>query len=411
LDSLSILKNAFEEPEKCQVCHPNHYDEWQTSMHAYSFVDPIFFTLNEIGQQRSNNELDQFCVKCHSPIGSLLQEVPPGFNRNSLSSIARKGIQCDVCHLIKSVTAGKGIDEFRLDKVRVGPIHDPKQNSFHESAFDERFTTSKLCAGCHDVRTQNGFQVEHTSKEWQDSPYSAMGLECQGCHMPVYSGEAAIGAPAREKLHRHTFVGVDIPLVDFPGKDKTIERVDFLLKNSVSMNVTSPLQISRGQEFNINVTINNDKTGHNIPSGTIFERQMWLEIILEDGSGSIQFSSGKLDSNGDLQNRHSDFVKSGSMPIDTSLVLFNGTPFTKGEETLFFWESDFINNNTIAPFENRTVSYQIVAPNSTGQLNLSVRLLFRSFPPYLLRAIGQESLIENVMIFEMESFTQTIPVN
>lgn len=411
LDSLSILKETFAEPEKCQACHPKHYEEWQTSMHAYAFVDPVFFALNEIGQQRSNNALDQFCVKCHSPIASLFQEVPPGFDRSLLSPIAKKGIQCDVCHLIKSISRGEGIGEFRIDQKRAGPIYDPQENEFHESAYDERFDKSIVCSSCHDVKAPNGFQVEHTSTEWEQSPYAAMGLECQGCHMPTYSGNAAVGGPVRSKLHRHTFVGVDIPLVDFPGKEQTIAAVDELLKNSASMAVNAPTQVQPGEMITIEVSINNDKTGHNIPSGTIFERQMWIEVILQDDSGTVYLESGKLDKNGDLLNHHSDFVKAGTMALDSNLVLFNGTPYSNGKETLFFWEADSIESNTIAPFETKTVQYSVKAPNIARPLSLNVRLLFRSFPPYLLREIGQESLLENLVLFEMETVTQNISVN
>ncbi|MEM7291305.1 MAG: 5'/3'-nucleotidase SurE, partial [Pseudomonadota bacterium] len=33
----------------------------------------------------------------------------------------------------------------------------------------------------------------------------------QSCHMPTYDGVAALGAPARTGLHRHRFVGVELP--------------------------------------------------------------------------------------------------------------------------------------------------------------------------------------------------------
>ena len=48
--------------------------------------------------------------------------------------------------------------------------------------------------------------------------------------MPVSSGNAAEWRTARDDLNRHYFVGVDYPLVDFPGKDQTIALVDELLK-------------------------------------------------------------------------------------------------------------------------------------------------------------------------------------
>ncbi len=410
-DSLAILREAFDEPEKCQGCHPAHYQEWSASMHAYAFVDPTFFALNDIGQQRSNQQLDQFCVKCHSPVASLLKETPPGFDPLSLTDIAQKGVQCDVCHTISSFEKGRGISTFRLDKVKQGPIPDPQANSFHESEFDSRYNKSNICSACHDVLSPDDVAVEFTSTEWETSPYTAMGFECQGCHMPTYSGQAAIGGPVRE-VHRHTFIGVDIPLIDFPGRENTITLVDELLKNSVTMTVTAPAQISAGEDLTIQVKISNDRTGHNVPTGTIFERQMWLEIIARDATnGDVIYSSGTLDENGDLLNQKSSFVKSGMVSEDTDLALFNGTPLKNGEEVPFFWEADSIENKTIPPFSAEIVEYKITGPLTAKMLDLSVRLRFRSFPPYFLRAIDQSALIENLVTFDMQNFSQPISVN
>jgi hypothetical protein len=410
-DSLAILKSAIDDATECQTCHPNHYAEWQTSMHAYAFVDPVFFTLNDIGQQRSNQELDQFCVKCHSPVASMLGEIPPGFDPTALTTLAKKGIQCDICHAISTFEPGKGITTFRLDGVKQGPITDPLSNSYHGVEFDSRYDKSAICSPCHDVLGPEGTQLEFTSTEWQTSPYTAMGLECQGCHMPTYSGQAAIDGLQRDELHRHTFVGVDIPLVDFPGRDNTVAAVRDLLQNSVTMDVTLPATADTGGAFAIEVSVTNDRTGHNVPTGTIFERQMWIEVLVKDvATENVIYQSGTLDENGDLLDDTSDFVQSGAIPEDTDLTLFNGTPFRNGNKVPFFWEADRIENQSIPPFESRTAIYDIPGPFLSNQLDVSVRLRFRSFPPHFLRAIGQEALIGNLVTFDMESHQQKISV-
>ncbi|MCG8606366.1 cytochrome c family protein [bacterium] len=410
-DSLAILKSAFDDATECQTCHPNHYAEWQTSMHAYAFVDPVFFTLNDIGQQRSGQALDQFCVKCHSPLASLLGETPPGFDPAALSNLAKQGVQCDVCHTISTFEPGRSIAKFRLDGVKQGPIADPVPNSYHGVEFDPRYNKSAICSPCHDVFGPEGTQIEFTSTEWQTSPYTAMGLECQGCHMPTYSGQAAINGPQRDELHRHTFVGVDIPLVDFPSRDNTIAAVQELLQNSVTMDVSLPASVEAGGALAVKVSITNDRTGHNIPSGTIFERQMWIEVLVKDAAtDAIIYQSGTLDENGDLLDVNSELVKSGAMTEDTDLTLFNGTPFKNGNKVPFFWEADHIENQSIPPFESRTAVYDIPGPFHSSLLDASVRLRFRSFPPYFLRAIGQEALVGSLMTFDMESHRQQVLV-
>ncbi|NIR49945.1 hypothetical protein GWO43_15715 [candidate division KSB1 bacterium] len=52
----------------------------------------------------------------------------------------------------------------------------------------------------------------------------------------------------------------------------------------------------------------------------------------------------------DLLDHHSEFVKSGAVEEDSELTLFHGVPFEDGEEILFFWEADFIEDKTIPPF-------------------------------------------------------------
>lgn len=414
VDSVKLIKEVIAEPQECANCHPNHFAEWETSMHAYAMTDPIFFALNEIGQQRSNNQLDQFCTKCHSPFAPLLGETPPGFDPANLSPLTANAIFCDVCHTMKSFSRGEGIKSFHLNRTRRGPISDPQANPFHGSEFDNSFNFSDFCSPCHDVKSPDGsIFVETTSTEWDNSPYSAMGLECQNCHMPAYSGQAAVGGPQRDNLHRHTFVGVDYPLTDFPGKANTIQMVRELLENSVTLTVNAPAQVSANDSFTVSVIINNDQTGHDIPSGNIFDRQMWTELTVKDAmAGTLYFDTGLLDNNGDLKNHHSEFVANGSIAEDTSLALFSGTAYdSHGDETLFFWEAKTSQKNTIAAFQSHTSEYRVKAPPSGATLEMAVRLRFRSFPPYLLRAIGREDLLTKLIIFDMASYNQTIAVS
>ncbi len=408
-DSIAVLRGVLAAPDSCASCHPNHYAEWQTSMHAYAMTDPVFFRLNEIGQQRSDGALGSLCVSCHAPIGTRLDEVDGSVVSADLPPLSANAIHCDVCHSASVSSRGHGINDFRSDGVRLGPIADPSPSSFHQSEFDPDFSRSQNCNPCHDIILPNGLRIEETAAEWDNSAYTAMGVECQDCHMPAYSGQAATTGPQRDNIHRHYFTGVDVPLVDFPGTEATLQAVTELLQNAVEMAVTIPETISTGESFTISISLNNHRTGHNIPSGSIFERQMWIQISLTDASGNPFFTSGDFDANFDLRNQHSAYVQNGQSDPDSQLVLFTGTALHGSEETLFFWEADRFEKNTIAPFEVRTESYSIPALTS-GPVMLSVKLLFRSFPPYLLREIGLADLVSELPVIEMETFEQQLVI-
>ena len=150
--------------------------------------------------------------------------------------------------------------------------------------------------------------------------------------MPASRGFAAVGSPERD-VHDHRMIGVDYPFVDFPGKESTIEAVRELLQNSVSLSSAAPDEILAGQTFPLQVSVNNDRTGHDVPTGNIIDRQMWLEVIVTDAmTDETIFSSGHLDANGDLMNHHSAIVAADPTQEDDYLVLFNGIAFDENDE-------------------------------------------------------------------------------
>src|SRR5213080_3764821 len=52
----------FLDATECKSCHPVHYREWKTSMHAYAQHSPIFVAFQEFIQARTGGTLGTFCV-------------------------------------------------------------------------------------------------------------------------------------------------------------------------------------------------------------------------------------------------------------------------------------------------------------------------------------------------------------
>ncbi len=403
-DTAAALRRLVASAEQCQPCHPKHYEEWRISMHAYAVEDPVFHALNALMLAEQPVVDDQFCMRCHTPIGSLFGETLPGVQKRDLSPLARQGITCDVCHMMALPhPPGKGVERFVLDGARRGNIPDPIPNSFHASAHEPLVSQSEACAPCHDVINPLGVLVERTYTEWRESPFPGRGITCQVCHMPWTAEPVADGGPVRRR-HSHLMPGVDVPLSDFPGREQMMEAVEYLLQNALRMTVTLPSELPRDSLLRIRVVLSNNITGHDIPTGSIFTRQMWLEVIVRDvSSGRVLYESGTLDSYGDLRTLHSIEVQQGRVPFDTALVLFNGTALKNGKPA-FFWEAHTVEFRTIPAFDSRTAVYRILPPPGgwSGELEVSVRLRFRALPPYLLRALGLGDLVQRLPIFDME---------
>src|SRR5688572_17420291 len=50
-EPITLTREQLLDPEACKDCHPRHYREWKSSMHAYAADDPVFLAMNQRGQE------------------------------------------------------------------------------------------------------------------------------------------------------------------------------------------------------------------------------------------------------------------------------------------------------------------------------------------------------------------------
>jgi hypothetical protein len=419
---------SFEHPDRCAECHTEHAAQWQISSHAYAQVDPVFQAMNRLGQARTQEELGRFCVHCHSPTGSVGEQVQAQEETGGVyvapfeapDAIGRAGVSCDVCHSITHVVEPMNARiAMTPDGIKRATILDPVPTEAHGSAYSELHETSELCGGCHAVTNPRGALLEETFGEYLKSGAAKRGESCQSCHMPAYEGRAAQDAPVRT-LHRHDFVGVDVSLLPedaFPGYHELRERSAALLRASAALSAQAV-----PEERALSLRIEN-LTGHALPSGTTAERQLWIELTVKNQAGEVVFSSGTLDENGDVRDGvqgHSQ--RPGSDPqlkyFGQQLVAIDGfaklsdaekaqrrsqaeracVPMAQGavkpslgvKPVAFPWEADWQCNMLIQPDETAELRYDLTSL-PTGTYQVKVRLLFRSLPPHFLRLLEQEA--------------------
>ncbi|MFO7567035.1 MAG: multiheme c-type cytochrome [Enhygromyxa sp.] len=405
----TLSSSSFHSSQVCAGCHPNHVAEWQLSRHARSMRDPVFRALVALRRDHLQGTAEQFCTQCHSTICTRSGECESGFSFEELPPIALEGVTCESCHKISAIVrpynAGHELDP--TGPLR-GPIPDPIDNGFHASEHAGYFDESPLCGSCHDVIAMSGLVLEQPYAEWLGSPANPE-QPCQGCHMPTYSGKAAIMGPERDELHRHRFVGVDLPLegdVDEATLAELDAEIDALLTDAASVELELPDAIAAGQQLELRLTIENRIAGHAFPTGSTFIRQAWLELRVVDADAKLLYASGELDSEGDLRDRWSTLAPSSDPDL---IVLGSGFTDAHGEPELFSWRATEHRSNALAPRERRSYARSLVVPDeAVGPLRVEATLHFRSHPPFLLRMLGLGELVELAVVRDVASASGSV---
>ncbi len=357
-------ETRFLNAKECKECHPVHYKEWRTSMHAYAQHSPAFIAFNNFVIRGSGGTLGVFCDRCHTPIGISSGESPIRPNEKR-SEVSLDSVGCITCHSVNT-RDGQASGFFHVpipgdpEPTIYGPYYghdeagapdDPAERLIkapHKSRKSEYITEARFCGSCHDVFLIDGTRLEEAFIEWKNSPYARKGVACQNCHMGPVPGkpfartervkEAIVDedlfpdAPKRYRTN-HKFTGPDHSLLPAFGKeDLGLDAADFkaheakleedrkiLFRNAATIRVTHPDQISPGSSLRVSAAVTNSGAGHNLPTGFAAERQVWLEIILWDAGGKQIYTSGDLDKFGDLRDRESEEVHNGTLPLDTDL--------------------------------------------------------------------------------------------
>ena len=184
----TFTKQQLMDPASCVECHAEHHAEWAGSMHAYASTDPIFRAINAKGQEETQGELGDFCVRCHAPVALALGLTEDGLNLDEVPDWAQ-GVTCYFCHSVESVN-GTHNNPLALsdDGVFRGPYSDAAANTAHASTYsplldgDQR-ESADMCGACHDIVTQDPHRIhlERTYSEWKTSLFADEAGDFQTC--------------------------------------------------------------------------------------------------------------------------------------------------------------------------------------------------------------------------------------
>lgn len=429
------LENPFNDPINCSFCHGPAYNDWagfgegaeRPSRHATAGMN--LWVRDLLDGSGNGGGLDQqgyvykrdstalaagspyttgLCAECHLPLLSSLvpddlppservemadatEDSPPG----SLERIAYEtGVSCEVCHKMESVQQangelgriafyGKAEIHTATTVTQFGTLEDSviQAPPVMRAAYNPLLGESLACAPCHEYNMDHDFDGDFddpgspsgqtTYSEWLASPYSAMGVSCQDCHMtaaPEVEGEeyrvCIFGGPPRSasNVHNHRFDGTTLPFLQ--------AAVDVVLEAS-----------RVGDAIAARVDVINVGAGHDFPTG-FSTRNVILAVTAEIETGAdLDWIAEGTDLAPDWAGVGSDPDDYGNKPGRGFAKKLIGRGEIEGttKERVFFIDAIAVGENTRIPAGGTDRSrYQFNLAGVSGSVsNIEARLVYR----------------------------------
>jgi hypothetical protein len=396
-------KKTFWRTSTCRGCHDEIVAQHLASSHEMSFTNPAFQAqyrkalLPKAAADPRLSEEARECIACHEPVTYATNGPGP------LSLLAidpqMNGVTCDICH---SMTGYRGARPENGNYIvepserKLGPFKG--QGDWHH-VYSELQTKSEICAVCHEAVNKNGLRIKATFTEWQESPFAQEGVHCQDCHMNVdgfltagkprfSSGKAAAmtlgSAPQRERLYTHQFPG---------AHSKT--QIEGAITLAIEAN---PLQELQRRTLAIDVTVDNSRTGHSMPSGSADLRLLWIEVLVRIGDGPAGQPAVLLEP--EASGESGAYAIAGRGKFD-SLLLGPEVPkgsriyravFTDGEGQATLDSYDAVAklfDNRLKAAEKRKESYQCTIPEGAkGDITIKATLKYLPYSSTFTDRLG-----------------------
>ncbi|MBL9017190.1 MAG: hypothetical protein JNL83_23585 [Myxococcales bacterium] len=420
----------LQDPNTCLDCHAQHYKEWSGSMHAYAADDPVFIAMNRRGQRETGGELGTFCINCHAPMavlnGTITADNAADFDPNKLSP-AERGITCYFCHNVEKVTKdhNNGL-VLAMDQTMRGGVKNPVDSPAHDSAYDPLMkgtvNNSEMCGSCHDIVLPNGVAIERTFKEWKQGVFSKPDskLTCSSCHMKPTDGVIAdregLSVVSRPLgFHEHTFPAIDQALTPWPEMEAQAKGIQEILDPSVGIigpkprtGTRSPGGICLDQPGILTVRIDSLNLGHSFPSGSAFDRRVWLEVTAYRADDSIVFQSGKVPAGTDP-----DELLATTDP--RLFGLWDRATKSDGTPAHFFWEIAAVDSSKLLtgsvtfdqndPAFDHSMTARYNVPSFTEIERIEAQLFIRPLPYKTLHSLVQSGDLDPAVIPRMKTLT------
>ena len=254
-DAYSPLEASLD-PQQCGICHPQQYQDWQTTLHSHAMSPGIYGQmLNMADNDRATYTI---CASCHTPLSEQLPflETDGAYRDNPDfdAKLQQAGLTCAGCHVRQHQRFGP---PRRPELPPIPPDAKLPHGGFTVSAAYE---DSAFCSPCHQFKPTdfalNDKLLENTYEEWRESRYAKEGIHCQNCHMPD---------------RRHLWRGIHDP--DMVRQAMTVT----LLPDAEAY--------AAGETMTLQIVVANSGAGHYLP--TYVTPKIFVQAHLLDAQGNM----------------------------------------------------------------------------------------------------------------------------
>ena len=392
----------FEDPIDCSGCHWDRFERWSVSQHSKAFTGDFFqaqfyeLVLPSLSLDEKLADAADDCIGCHSPSAFLSGDMVPPRTVDPdnhwtaaeyTKTRADRGVFCDFCHTLDRFEHDP---PFNHDYISHATAEvDPKRadlefpwSPHHETETSEIYEDVLICATCHNELNPYDVWVKSTEHEYTESVYFKRGIPCQSCHMQPMQGKPAKMGFIRPHNTDHWWGGGFAEFVE--GAAGVYFRNDFG-------------SLAKGQEVDFSIMVKALATGHNFPTGSTEERDVWLHVSLNDAEGNEQLHIKVPEKPDDPDDKY--FITSNdkvAYPSHSTLTgpierdgLIEGDRLyhsafidSEGEFTYAQWLAVEVIDNRLEPLEERIENYTFTVPAdlAPGEYNLTAVLYYRRMP-------------------------------
>ena len=274
----TVESKVYMGSESCarSGCHPDLYDQWNSSAHHFSSFNNQWYRKSiEYMQEVAGIEASKWCGGCHDPaiLQSGMMDRPIGEIVHTPE--AQTGLSCTACHMISRIGSSMGQGDY---EITVPPLHDlatsanPLLNKIHDwlvrldpephrrtfiKPFFENESSPEFCSTCHKVhldvpvnsyRWIRGF---NSYDNWQASGVSGFGARsfyyppeprnCVDCHMPMVASRDAGNHDGMIRSHRFPGANTALPVANEDAL-QLATVTDFLQARQVTVDIFAMTQ-------------------------------------------------------------------------------------------------------------------------------------------------------------------------